>query len=388
MYLYYPTDVLNMIIKYSPKELVNYLKDKDYNWPRLYYELYGEKTPSIQHKYPEKYGNKYLDGIINRIDRRYNCSFIAEGERHKMKLMEDGSVLVKGSNSNGQLGLGQCIIQSEWKKINLPEKAIQIECGGFYSMILLENGKVLGTGCNSRNQLGLYCKTVFTPRDWIPMKLQDKIVKISCSYDCSSALSENGKVFVTDPFLDGWKKLRGIKNIIQFECISHELILLSNNGKIYKCEIDIVNNQKLHEIFKLDEKIIWMNCGFNNTDIVILTETGEVYNTPLVMHRRKINWTKMEIPAKVVQIAHGYNHMLLLLNTGKVQAYGNNLYGQLGIGHKNRTDVCEKIMITKRVKHVACGPNCSMVTLENNRKFITNNKGGWDEYNELTYDPL
>ena len=85
--------------------------------------------------------------------------FVSCGFTHTMVLMSDGTVWGTGSNSFGQLGIGNTTQQTVLTPINTStigeKKAISISCGGYYTMVLMSDGTVWGTGINSNGELGI-----------------------------------------------------------------------------------------------------------------------------------------------------------------------------------------------------------------------------------------
>ncbi|RLG04369.1 MAG: hypothetical protein DRN68_09895, partial [Thaumarchaeota archaeon] len=81
---------------------------------------------------------------------------IASGSKHFLLLLANGDVYAFGGNDSGQLGLGDEKRRTVPTKIvGLPEPAKAIACGSYHSLVLLENGEVYAFGSNSYGQLGL-----------------------------------------------------------------------------------------------------------------------------------------------------------------------------------------------------------------------------------------
>lgn len=92
---------------------------------------------------------------------------IAAGGNHTMAVTVGGSLLAFGSNSYGQLGLGdtidrmlptEVIMAIDPSEICVPLRAMQVQCGAAHSLVLLQHRgrmEVRATGNNSYGQLGL-----------------------------------------------------------------------------------------------------------------------------------------------------------------------------------------------------------------------------------------
>ncbi len=276
MYLYFPTDVFNIVVKYIPKEMVIYLKIKDmelrkishhlFDWKKLYYILYGEREVKPQYRSNNlKKTNIFLDGIMNRINEKHE---IIKGILHKLKLTTDGKVFAIGDNKSGQLGLGDKINRSEWVEVKIPVKATQIECGKKHSMILLENGKGLMAGNNYYGQLGFgahyniiptrnqkisYREQLYGLEDnkttnyWREINIPEKIIQIKCGDFHSMLLLENNNALVTGNGRFGAlgleAKFKGIKfkweyikfrDVVRIDCGKKHSEVLLETGTLLK----------------------------------------------------------------------------------------------------------------------------------------------------------
>lgn len=92
---------------------------------------------------------------------------IAAGGNHTMAVTVGGTLLAFGSNSYGQLGLGdkidrmmptEVIMAIDPSEICVPLRAMQVQCGAAHSLVLLQHRgrmEVRATGNNSYGQLGL-----------------------------------------------------------------------------------------------------------------------------------------------------------------------------------------------------------------------------------------
>ena len=85
-----------------------------------------------------------------------NINSINCGPVHSICLDNDGTVYSFGRNNFGQLGLGNKVIfyTSIPQKVDLPPCA-QISCGYNHTICLSENGEVYSLGCNEDGQLGI-----------------------------------------------------------------------------------------------------------------------------------------------------------------------------------------------------------------------------------------
>ena len=94
---------------------------------------------------------------------------------------------------------------------------------------------------------------------------------------------------------------------------------------------------------------------------------------------------------KVVKIASGYNHMLILLENGKVLSCGNNHQGQLGRNYTNVTSIFnyvdDKNFRDIRVVDVICGPANSAIILEIGKCLTCGDNSYGNPYKNLFQNP-
>ena len=82
---------------------------------------------------------------------------VAAGGQHTLLLMDDGTVKAFGSNSHGQLGTGSSMNVA---RLSIPtdipgvRRAKRVAAGRRHSLILLDGGTVLSFGSNTQGQLG------------------------------------------------------------------------------------------------------------------------------------------------------------------------------------------------------------------------------------------
>ncbi len=381
---YFPTDIMNMIIKYSPKELVNYLKDKEYDWKRLYYEMYKENTIKRIYRYRNKsvkqeksIKEEYLNALINRINNKYRTR--SSGNNHDISI-HNGKVYVKGSNWCGQIGLGANnnykienggITKHKWQKISFPKKAVHVACGFTTSIILFEDGKIMGAGYTTTNNLrGAEYIRKFTPlrhtyfsQRFYGIKekeIKHRIIWIECGNGHSVILLENGEILVSGrnedkqisfdstsdglKYMHGWTKISLSLEAIQIVCGLFFTAILLKNGKVL-----ISGKPYYHEI---------------KTEIIVEHHYDEI---------RELE--------NVAQIKCGHEHILILLENGKLLAYGSNSNGQLGVRNYEYSNTLILINVNfignSEISQIDCGNYSSTIILTNGNRFKTSKSGKW-----------
>ena len=79
---------------------------------------------------------------------------IAVGGDHALLLLNDGTVYSWGSNSGGQLGLGDTAVRATPTLVTLPRSAVGIAAGLAHSVALLDDGTIYAWGTNGFGELG------------------------------------------------------------------------------------------------------------------------------------------------------------------------------------------------------------------------------------------
>lgn len=115
---------------------------------------------------------------------------ISCGKKHTLIVTKKGVVYATGSNTSGQLGLGDELDRNTFTEVaTVSEKILQIACGAAHTLMVTEKS-VYATGYNAFGQLGTgdkLNKLVFTPVT-IPA---DRILKVVCGQFHSLIASEN-----------------------------------------------------------------------------------------------------------------------------------------------------------------------------------------------------
>ena len=88
-----------------------------------------------------------VEGIVS-------AAAVAAGASHGLALLEDGSVLAWGENSEGQLGDGSRDGRSLPLSVHRLNHVVAISAGGYHNLALLADGRVLAWGNNQHGGLG------------------------------------------------------------------------------------------------------------------------------------------------------------------------------------------------------------------------------------------
>ena len=170
------------------------------------------------------------------------------GSIHSIFLDRQGRAWAAGSNSKGQLCLGDDEHRLLPNRIPIDDKIVDVAIGGQHTLLLTENGDVYGCGSNKLGQLGLgkQTKTVDTPTKW--KFLKGKVSSISSGRDHSLITADDGLYVTgsnefgqlcadTDSKVFTPEKLTDIKRqqVASFEAIKTSSYIVYTDGSASAC---------------------------------------------------------------------------------------------------------------------------------------------------------
>ncbi|XP_063516745.1 X-linked retinitis pigmentosa GTPase regulator isoform X9 [Pongo pygmaeus] len=268
------------------------------------------------------------------------------GDEHSAVVTGNNKLYMFGSNNWGQLGLGSksAVSKPTCVKALKPEKVKLAACGRNHTLVSTEGGNVYATGGNNEGQLGLgdteerntfHVISFFTS--------EHKIKQLSAGSNTSAALTEDGRLFMWGDNSEGQIGLKNVTNV----CVPQQVTI----GK----------------------PVSWISCGYYHSAFV--TTDGELYvfgepeNGKLglpsqLLGNHRTPQLVSEIPEKVIQVACGGEHTVVLTDIGLMYTFGDGRHGKLGLGLENFTNhfiptLCSNFL-RFIVKLVACG-GCHMV---------------------------
>ena len=290
-------------------------------------------------------------------------------EFHSILLSGDYEVYVWGGTLHNKLGshVGKPTRLNffQYKKI------IQVACGDHHSLALDENGNTYswgGGGINyNRGQCGHgNTKDIDAPKliDFFNQssKLQvEKPVKVACGGYHSIILCESNKLYGFG------KSTTGQCGIGEFEdSYIPKVITFNKRYEVYEKSNNLENNAEkdlIRKEFAEDKNkesfiiIKDIKCGGNHT--IILTQSGRVYmfghgiNGQLGLGNTK-NYcspviVKSIIKKRVLRIAAGWSHSMILTDMNNLYLTGCGKYGELGLNSFNNKKFFTHL---KQVKHL------------------------------------
>ncbi|MFC3788619.1 OmpL47-type beta-barrel domain-containing protein [Paenibacillus sp. GCM10012307] len=280
------------------------------------------------------------DGTISmrytpvQISALQGFTMIKTGVRDNIGLRPDGTVWIWGEN-----GAGQIIAPTQ---INGLDNVVSISMGIQHYMALKDDGTVWAWGINNAGMLG---DGTTTSRS-TPVKVVglNSIVAIANGYYHSMALREDGTVWVWGSNSRGQLGINAAWN--QDQLVPVQISNLSNVAEI--------STSYMHSAVLKRDGTVW-TWGFN--------DNGQLGNG--------VDFEDSFVPVQVqnltgvIKISSSYAHNLALTDDGKVWAWGDNYYGQLGDGTKNKRKVPVQVAHMEGISEIFAGEYYSMAVKRN-----------------------
>lgn len=288
---------------------------------------------------------------------------VVNGESFTLALRSDGTVWSFGNNEKGSLGNESLSLQNTPSKLELPEKIIDISSGRYHSLLLGKSGKVYTFGANHIAQLGIGNMTSTKKIQTLNLS---NITKVVASENSSFAIDKNGKVYA-------WgEKFSKTPNLLTLQKTVEETIEENGKEKVVEKQVDLNIIDISKNYYLADDGIV--RKLEDNKEIKLSLNEYDPAKEPVLIEER------------VVQIAEGVDHLLLLGKSGRVFSYGRNVYGQLGdkttVGRqKNITTVVrvEDGSILTNISEISAGDKYSMAVSQDGKVYTF----GINKYEQL-----
>ena len=281
--------------------------------------------------------------------------------RHASILCVDGAVFSWGENRDGLLGDGTMTKSQEAVRSKIPPAARLIgRHDGVLSISM--DGSVYNWGGVTGNQFGMpaWSWTEATPQ---PLPYVIGVRTATTSYANAYYLLENGSVMVsgvnakgqygngTTTRLDSGCTLVPLDSVLDVFCDIATAFALRQDGSIWawgsnqENQIDSSTNlyyDKPRKILQTPGVALTLgtSSGFMNVfgSMRIVTVDGDVWvwgqndknQLGVAEMKRVVAPTKITVPGKVIAVAGGLYHTVVLLEDGTVWTWGDNGFGQLG----------------------------------------------------------
>ncbi|MDR2336735.1 MAG: hypothetical protein LBE03_01370 [Candidatus Nomurabacteria bacterium] len=289
----------------------------------------------------------------------------AAGWTHALALDDMGTVYAWGSNSYGELGIGNATTDDVAAPVKVDglDKIVAIAAGGEHSMAINEAGELYIWGNNSYGQIG----NGTTVNVSSPIKLNGlggasnaisadtKIVAIAARGYHSLAVDENGKLYA-------WGR-NDTGQVGNGTSISNVLRPIKINGLQDNTPNAITNNTRIvavaagrfHSLAVDDSGLVY--AWGKNTDGQIGNgnKSNDNVLAPIVINGYGGESNAIKASTKIVTISAGLYFSIVSDIEGNVYTWGKNDYGQLGDGSTTDTTTPKLLARLSNITKLAGG---------------------------------
>lgn len=242
------------------------------------------------------------------------------GDTHTLVLMDGGEVFSFGRNQNGQLGTGT----DADSLVPLPVTALQgkqvvsVACGAEHSVCCTNEGEVYAWGWGRYGNIG---DGECSDRS-LPVRVMGlegvKVVSVACGWRHSAAVDDQGRLFVW-----GWGRWGqlGLGDCKDAR-LPRQVPGLAG--------VELVAGGWRHMLAADNTGALWA-WGWNKFGQLGLGNNEDLVHTP---HR-----VQGLAEERIVRLASGWKHSLVVTATGKCFSWGRGVNGQLGHGDTNDCNV-------------------------------------------------
>lgn len=264
---------------------------------------------------------------------------ISGGSFSSFSILDDGTVWAWGNNESGMLGDGTEVDKSIPVKLSL-DNIKQIEAGYLHTVALKKDGTVWAWGNNRDGQLG----DGTYEENLVPKKIYNlnNIVQISVGQGHTLALTESGQVWA-------WgDNARGQVGNNSNSSINRPIKVAGLSG------IRQISAGASHSIALKSDGTIW-TWGSNEYGQLGIGKGTEQMSSPV----------KVKNISGVRQISAGAEFNVALLENGRIKAWGNGEYGEMGDGSTSARYIpTSYIENLNNVKQVSAGWNHAVALLQ------------------------
>lgn len=256
---------------------------------------------------------------------------IEAGNNFSAAVNHKGQLYTWGLNNYGQLGHGNYENVNKPKLVNsLKDKNIaRISLGTTQTFVVTKDGFLYSFGNNASNSLGLDSlnESFTTPvLNNFFTSLNIKISNVVSNNDTTLALTTDGRIYSwgnNDNYQLGHLNSSNIPQLVEFDYINETFIDVELQENI------VVALTKSGDVYTWGKNINNTLGYYIDSDYQILPKKVEIENN------------------KIIQIAAGIDHTVVLTNNDDLYVWGLNDFGQLGIGNFVNKVLPKKINMSK-----------------------------------------
>ncbi|XP_036192775.1 probable E3 ubiquitin-protein ligase HERC4 isoform X5 [Myotis myotis] len=280
-------------------------------------------------------------------------------------------MLCWGNASFGQLGLGgideEIVLEPRKSDFFINKKVRDVGCGLRHTVFVLDDGTVYTCGCNDLGQLG-HEKSRKKPEQVVALDAQN-IIAVSCGEAHTLALNDKGQVYAWGLDSDGQLGLLGSEECIRVPSCLPKIMCI--DSLVRACSGlsfgRIRSGGSIRNIKCLsDIQIVQVACGYYHS--LALSKASEVFSWGQNKYGQLglgTDCKKQASPQLIksltgipfMQVAAGGAHSFVLTLSGAIFGWGRNKFGQLGLNDENDRYVPNllKSLRTQKIVYICCG---------------------------------
>lgn len=307
---------------------------------------------------------------------------VAAGNNHSLFLMEDGTLWATGDNAFGQLG--DLTNTPRNLPVRVADDVVRIAAGKEHSFFIKKNGTLWGMGQNNENQLGVGGYYVTQPR-----QISTGVAQVCSGTSHTLFLKSNGTLWSMGynhygqtgqaSWYSGMSQIAS--GVVRIAAGANHSLFLKSDGTLWGMGLNLsgqlgdgsmINRlQPVPVAADLAGGIRVVDIAAGGTHSMLLRSNGSVWTCGSNNFGQagfpsgatsSSSWVQLtNMPATASAIAAGAEHGFILLNTGALYSSGRNQFGQLGTGNFNSRSFF--MQTTTGVTRVAAGGFHSVIAL-------------------------
>ncbi|KEG11113.1 regulator of chromosome condensation [Trypanosoma grayi] len=334
-----------------------------------------------------------IDPVRVKCLERKSITQLRVGPWHAVAIGAQGNVYTWGLGKNGRLGHGGEEDVITPKEITtMPSRVVEASCGGFHTCFVTDNGEAYVCGDNQGGQCAVVGEMMVTTCRRIKTPKNRKVLSATCGRHHTVLLFDNGDVITYGTGLGlGVGSGYGMRLVQGFHIMDNYTTLWMTGGSCHNFSLALPKNMTmvflglphrgvetaLHAI-ELKEGLLCAGLGHGFS--ILVNRRGCCYamgmggwgqlgvdlhnvkdftpdKVPVVRHAMRVGYLSRTV---ITQVSAGVSFVAALTDGQRVFTWGNNVYGQCGIGvDPKKTRIAEPKEITwlsdKMIIQISCG---------------------------------
>lgn len=284
--------------------------------------------------------------VTNNIN--YDVKDVACGLYHTMIIKTDGSIWGVGLNGNGQLGIGNTTNQTKFVKVtsNITNDAEEIYCGGYFTFAKRTDGRLASCGRSTEGQLAINSSSsaVNTFTNVTSNVVAGTIKQIACGMHHVHMLRNDGTLWACGHNGEGQLGLNNTSTYYTFTKVS----------KNVTDDVEFIDSGERSTFIIKKDGTLW-STGQNDKGQLGLADTS---------NKNYFIQVTANVGNNIIKVSSFGKHTIIVKDDGSIWGTGQNDSGQLGLGD----DLTNKNMFTKisdgieNMENIICGQDHTLIT--------------------------